>query len=186
VSMRHSDFSPSPMDIVERARVFATAAHAGQTRKYTGADYITHPAAVVELLLRHVPDVTAAQLAAAWLHDMEDCDVDPSVLVDEFGQEVASLVEQLTDISTSADGDREARKSIDRAHTALATAQAQDIKIADIADNTQSIVDLDPEFAVIYLTEKQRQLEVLGEGCQELMAIAKGYVEYGLSRLAAT
>jgi len=109
-----------------------------------------------------------------------------SVLVDEFGQEVASLVEQLTDISTSADGDREARKSIDRAHTALATAQAQDIKIADIADNTQSIVDLDPEFAVIYLTEKQRQLEVLGEGCQELMAIAKGYVEYGLSRLAAT
>jgi len=153
VGMRHSDFSPSPMDIVERARVFATAAHAGQTRKYTGADYITHPA---------------------------------SVLVDEFGQEVASLVEQLTDISTSADGDREARKSIDRAHTALATAQAQDIKIADIADNTQSIVDLDPEFAVIYLTEKQRQLEVLGEGCQELMAIAKGYVEYGLSRLAAT
>jgi len=39
-------------DLETRARVFATAAHArvGQKRKYTGEPYITHPAAVAELV----------------------------------------------------------------------------------------------------------------------------------------
>ena len=44
------------MNIVERALIFATAAHAavGQKRKYTGEDYIVHPIAVMELV-RSVP-----------------------------------------------------------------------------------------------------------------------------------
>lgn len=44
------------MDVVERALIFATAAHAavGQKRKYTGEDYIVHPIAVMELV-RSVP-----------------------------------------------------------------------------------------------------------------------------------
>ena len=39
-------------DIVERARMFATAAHAavGQLRKYTFEHYIVHPAEVAEIV----------------------------------------------------------------------------------------------------------------------------------------
>ena len=39
------------MDIVEKARVFATAAHSAvaQLRKYTGEPYIVHPAEVVSI-----------------------------------------------------------------------------------------------------------------------------------------
>jgi (p)ppGpp synthase/HD superfamily hydrolase len=58
------------MNIVERARVFATAAHAavGQKRKYTGEDYIVHPTEVAGI----VRDAggTDAQIAAAYLHDL--------------------------------------------------------------------------------------------------------------------
>ena len=40
------------MNIIEKARVFATAAHyaAGNARKYTGEPYINHPTAVVLLV----------------------------------------------------------------------------------------------------------------------------------------
>ena len=40
------------MDIVEKARVFATAAHgaAAQLRKYTNEPYIVHPAEVVKIV----------------------------------------------------------------------------------------------------------------------------------------
>lgn len=53
----------------ERAKDFATRYHASidQRRKYTGEPYITHPAAVVELV-RSVPH-TEAMICAAWLHD---------------------------------------------------------------------------------------------------------------------
>ena len=52
----------------EAAQAFATARHAAidQRRKYTGDPYITHPAAVVELV-RSVPH-TSEMIAAAWLH----------------------------------------------------------------------------------------------------------------------
>ena len=44
------------IDMEPRAKAFATAAHAAvkQRRKYTGAPYIVHPAAVVEIV-RSVP-----------------------------------------------------------------------------------------------------------------------------------
>lgn len=151
------------------AREFATKAHArvGQVRKYTGEPYINHPADVVELV-RSVPH-SQIMLCAAWLHDtMEDCGVEFDEIVDRFGIGVAALVEQLTDVSKPEDGNRAERKAIDRHHTALCSPEAATIKLADLIDNTRSIVERDPKFAKVYLEEKRLLLDVLRHGDKTL------------------
>lgn len=165
------------MELVEKARVFATAAHhaAGNVRKYTGEPYINHPAAVVDLV-RSVPH-SPEMLAAAWLHDtVEDTGVTIDLIVKEFGPGVACLVDMLTDVSTPEDGNRETRKAKDREHTAKATPEAKTIKLADLIDNTRSIVERDPNFAKIYMKEKELLLEVLTEGDIVLLNAANNLV----------
>jgi len=153
------------MNIVERARVFATAAHAavGQKRKYTGEDYIVHPTEVAGILLTVPHD--NLMLAAAYLHDVvEDTGVTIQQIEQEFGGAVATLVGWLTDVSKPADGNRAIRKAMDRDHIALAPAAAKTVKLADLISNTQSIVKYDPNFAETYLAEKMELLEVLQHG----------------------
>lgn len=134
-----------------------------QRRKYTNDPYIVHPAAVVEIVktIPHTPEM----VAAAWLHDVVE---DTPATLDEvratFGRHVASLVEMLTNVSRPGDGGRAARKVADRAHLAMASAEAKTIKLADVIDNTRNIATLDPKFARIYLVEKSQLLRVLRDG----------------------
>lgn len=165
------------MNTVERARVFATAAHAavGQTRKYTGEPYVVHPIEVSELVAS--VGGTDAMVAAALLHDvLEDTGVTFDVLEAEFGPEVAELVLWLTDVSKHEDGNRSTRKALDRQHSAAAPAAAQTIKVADLISNTRSIVAHDPGFAKVYLEEKRMLLEVLTKADPTLLNKAKEQV----------
>ena len=165
------------MNNVERARVFATAAHAavGQVRKYTFEPYIVHPTEVASIVAT-VPH-TDVMLAAAWLHDtVEDTGVSIVDIQKEFGNEVASLVGWLTDVSKPEQGNRAVRKAIDREHTAMAPAAAQTVKLADLIANSRSILAHDPAFAKVYLEEKRMLLEVLTRGDATLMAQARRIV----------
>jgi len=165
------------MTMVERARVFATAAHAavGQVRKYTFEPYIMHPAEVAGIVAT-VPH-TDVMLAAAWLHDtVEDTGVSIVDIQKEFGNEVASLVSWLTDVSEPEQGNRAVRKAIDREHTAMAPAAAQTVKLADLIANSRSILAHDPAFAKVYLEEKRMLLEVLTRGDATLMVQARQIV----------
>ncbi len=164
-------------NIVERARVFATAAHAavGQTRKYTGEPYVVHPIEVSELVAS--VGGTEAMVAAALLHDvLEDTEVTVDVLEELFGSEVADLVLWLTDISKPEDGNRSTRKALDRQHSAAAPAAAQTIKVADLISNTRTIVEFDPGFARTYLEEKRLLLEVLTRANPALLDQAKNQI----------
>ena len=161
-------------DIVSKAMVFATAAHAavGQKRKYTGEPYIVHPIEVADIVIN--VGGSNAMIAAALLHDvLEDTDVTFDLLVDEFGSEVAELVLWLTDVSKPEDGNRSTRKAIDRQHIASAPAEAQTVKVADLISNTQSIVAYDPDFAKTYLKEKRLLLDVLTKADGRLLTIAR-------------
>jgi|LauGreDrversion4_2_1035121.scaffolds.fasta_scaffold332240_1 (p)ppGpp synthase/HD superfamily hydrolase len=165
------------MNTVERARIFATAAHAavGQTRKYTGEPYVVHPIEVSEIVAS--VGGTDAMVAAALLHDvLEDTGVTFDVLEAEFGSEVAELVLWLTDVSKPEDGNRSTRKALDRQHSAAAPAEAQTIKVADLISNTRSIVAHDPGFAKLYLEEKRMLLEVLTKADPTLLNQAKEQV----------
>lgn len=165
------------MNTVERAKVFATAAHAavGQTRKYTGEPYVVHPIEVASLV--ESVGGTEAMVAAALLHDvLEDTGVTVDVLEEQFGSEVADLVLWLTDVSKPGDGNRSTRKALDRQHSAAAPAAAQTIKVADLISNTRSIVAHDPGFAKVYLEEKRLLLEVLTRADPTLLTMAREQV----------
>ena len=162
------------MTLVERARVFATAAHAavGQLRKYTFEPYIVHPREVAGIV--ESAGGTPEMIAAAWLHDVvEDTGVTIETIREEFGSEVAELVGWLTDVSRPEQGNRAHRKAIDRAHTAAAPGAAQTVKLADLISNTRSIMAHDPEFARVYLAEKRALLEVMTKADPTLMARAR-------------
>lgn len=165
------------MEIVEKARTFAVAAHAAaaQLRKYTNEPYIVHPREVAQIV-GTVPH-SYEMLAAAWLHDVvEDTGVTIEVIREEFGADIAELVGWLTDVSRPEQGNRATRKAIDRAHTAMAPKDAQTIKLADIISNCTSIKEHDAEFAKVYFEEKRLLLEVLTKGDAELLARAKALV----------
>jgi (p)ppGpp synthase/HD superfamily hydrolase len=172
------DTKEHAMTLIEKARAFATAAHAavGQLRKYTFEPYIVHPAEVAALVAT-VPGHTPEMVAAAWLHDtVEDTGVTIELIRSEFGAEVAELVGWLTDVSRPDHGNRAARKAVDRAHTAGAPAAAQTIKLADLIANTRSIMQHDEKFAVTYLAEKRMLLEVMTKGDSGLMAQARSQI----------
>ena len=85
-------------------------------------------------------------VAAAWLHDvLEDTLVSQQELTVAFGDPVVRLVLELTDVSRPTDGNRATRKAIDRDHLANASPDAQTIKLADLIDNAESIIEHDDE-----------------------------------------
>jgi (p)ppGpp synthase/HD superfamily hydrolase len=163
------------MTLEERARTFATAAHAAvaQLRKYTNEPYIVHPAEVVDILKTTV-EPTEEMIAAAWMHDVvEDTGVTLELVRAQFGDKVADLVGWLTDVSRPDHGNRAARKAVDRAHTAAAPAAAQTIKCCDLISNTRSIVEHDEKFAKTYLAEKRLLLEVMTKADPRLLERAR-------------
>lgn len=154
--------------MLERAIQFATQAHKGQFRKYTGEPYITHPLAVMEIV-KGVPGHTEEMLVAAVLHDVvEDTDVSLMEIQEEFGDAVSDLVLHLTDISTPEDGNRLKRKRKDAEWYAQGSAQSQTIKVADFIDNTRDIAQNDPRFWEIYKMEKLYALDLLQEADTDL------------------
>ena len=161
-------------DLVARARRYATSAHQriSHQRKYTKQPYEVHLKSVAALVASVTDDAEA--VAAAWLHDtVEDT---PATLEDiraAFGEDVAVLVAELTDVSRPSDGNRAARKAIDRAHLGAASPRAKTVKLADLIDNCRDICRHDPRFARVFLAEMGELLEVLGEGDRRLLARAR-------------
>jgi (p)ppGpp synthase/HD superfamily hydrolase len=166
--------------LIARARAFATAAHMGQKRRYTIAAYMEHPEAVAALVAT-CPH-TAEMIAAALLHDVvEDTPVTIEEVRAAFGDTVAALVADLTDVSRPEDGNRATRKALDRAHTAAASPEAKTIKLADLIDNAKSIFEHDAAFGRVYLAEKIALLEVLKDGDPVLWDMAKKLCDIGIS-----
>ena len=165
-------------DIIEKAELFARAAHGavGQIRKYTGEPYVTHPIRVMGLVKTVLKDPDA--LAAALLHDViEDTEITENEIYAEFGPDVTEMVVALSD-PPKVDGgpNRKARKALDRDRLSKASASVQTIKVADMIDNTESIVAHDPHFAKVYLQEKRLLLDVLTKADARLVRIAHNQI----------
>lgn len=165
-------------DNINKAKKYAEQAHESveQRRKYTNEPYIVHPAAVAKLVSAVTKD--EAMICAAWLHDVvEDTKVTHADIEEVFGQDVAELVSDLTDVSTPSDGNRKQRKRLDLEHTKTASARAKTVKLADLIDNSRSIIKYDPSFAKTYMSEKRALLKVLREGDRDLYKIAHKIIE---------
>lgn len=157
--------------VVMAARVIAEEFHAGQLRKYTGYPYVEHCESVASMVALATGDPEV--VAAAWLHDvLEDTECTVTEIKNACGIRVADLVFEVTDVSRPADGNRFVRKALDREHLTAASPDGKTIKLADLADNTLSIASWDPDFARVYLTEKEALLPLLEGGSPWLQTLA--------------
>ncbi|MDX1698287.1 MAG: HD domain-containing protein, partial [Thiohalobacterales bacterium] len=85
---------PEKVAVILRAFEIGALAHEGQTRK-TGEPYILHPVAVARILANLRMDHLS--VAAAILHDtLEDTPLTKQEITDQFGEEVAELVDGVT------------------------------------------------------------------------------------------
>ncbi len=172
MKFNHEIVSRRSQGLIDFALSYATAAHGDQRRKYTGEPYIIHPIAVAQTVALVTDDVN--MISAAFLHDViEDTDRTYEDIKDAgFGYDIAELVLGMTDVSVSEDGNRETRKRLDRDHLAVQSSQVQTIKLADLIDNSKSIIMYGGKFAPVYMAEKKLLLEVLTKGDKSLRETA--------------
>jgi len=104
-----ASYSEKEVNQLKKAYVFAARAHKGQTRR-SGEPYLSHPLEVANMLADLRLDDTT--LIAGLLHDvLEDTDVTAADLRDNFGQEVADLVEGVTKMSRVQESSPEVRQA---------------------------------------------------------------------------
>jgi len=162
------------ISLLDRAIEYATEKHKTQRRKYMSMNYITHPLTVMEIVRANVPCHTPDMLCAAVLHDVVE---DTNATIDDidkiFGSDIANHVYYLTDISKPTDGNRRIRKEIDLNHISAGGFEVHTIKLADLIDNSMSILLFDRNFAKVYINEKERLIKVLVNGYAPLHKIAQ-------------
>ncbi|WP_114203019.1 RelA/SpoT family protein [Janibacter anophelis] len=111
------------LSMIERAYDVAERAHRGQSRK-SGDPYITHPLAVTTILAEL--GMTPVTLAAALLHDtVEDTEYSLDELEEEFGAEVAKLVDGVTKLDKVTYGDNAQAETVRK----MIVAMARDIRV---------------------------------------------------------
>jgi (p)ppGpp synthase/HD superfamily hydrolase len=144
------------MSLYNKALVFATAAHRGQARNYTGEPYVEHPIRVAQLVKE--AGLNEHAQVVALLHDvLEDTPIQPATIQVMFGDAVLRDVQMLTDVDHTY-GNRKTRKAIDADRLASGDFVIHSIKCADAIDNIPSIIKYDPNFAPLFLSEKRALL----------------------------
>jgi GTP diphosphokinase / guanosine-3',5'-bis(diphosphate) 3'-diphosphatase len=126
--------------LVSRAADFAAERHRDQRRKGKGqVPYINHLADVARLLAVATKGADAELVAAGWLHDtVEDTATSHNELVSAFGDDVASLVREVTDDKSLPKAER---KRLQVVKTPAKTPRAKMIKLADLTSNLRQLPD---------------------------------------------
>ena len=139
-------FSPADIEQVWAAYRYAAIAHEGQTRR-TGEPYISHPVAVACILAKLHMDLPT--LLAALLHDVvEDTGVAITEISEQFGKQVADLVEGLTKLDKIEFQSAAAAQAENFRKMLLAMSQDVRVilvKLADRLHNMQTLDAMKPE-----------------------------------------
>ena len=129
--------------IILKAAHFAAQKHRDQRRKdEDSSPYINHPISVAKIIseIGNVEDPEV--LAAALLHDtIEDTKTTPEELIDNFGERVCSLVQEVTDDKNLPKLERKQRQ-ID--HAKEISEGAALIKLGDKISNVTDITNTPP------------------------------------------
>jgi len=122
---------------ISRAFDFAVVAHEGQLR-VSGEPYVTHPIAAALILAELGLDATAIE--AALLHDVpEDTDYSLVDLEEQFGAEVAQLVDGVTKLSKFSTHSHEERQAENIRKMLLAMAQDIRVVLIKLADRLHNM-----------------------------------------------
>jgi guanosine-3',5'-bis(diphosphate) 3'-pyrophosphohydrolase len=136
--------------LILKSLEFAAGRHRTQFRK--GADktpYINHPIQVAELLANYAGENDPILLSAAILHDVIEDTVDTAEEKDElikqmlqiFGEQILTLVLEVTDDKSLEDAVRKQKQIEDAPHKSI---KAKKLKIADKINNVRDITSNPP------------------------------------------
>jgi (p)ppGpp synthase/HD superfamily hydrolase len=170
--------------LVKSAINISENAHAGQLRKWQRGDvpYFKHPERVA-LKVESLPDMTDVDVAAAYLHDVEE-DCDPKWVEEirmQCGEEVLALVHELTFTTEGPEWlqrSRAEKNVIRNEHMAKMTNRAKRIKLVDRWDNL-----LDMEYAPFklkqkYIPESLKLVEIIGHADAQMAKEVLAAVEH--------
>lgn len=132
------DAAAERSELVREALAFCREAHADQTRETGNGEipFAEHPLAVAEHLVGE--RFGEETIAAGLLHDtVEHADVEPAQLLQRFGEEVAYLVEAMTEDAEIED--YEERKQEHRERIAAAGERAHAVFTADKTANVETL-----------------------------------------------
>jgi guanosine-3',5'-bis(diphosphate) 3'-pyrophosphohydrolase len=141
--------------LILKAARFAAHKHRNQRRKdEEKTPYINHPISVAKII-SEIGKIEAPEvLAAALLHDtLEDTKTTPEELIDNFGERVCNLVQEVTDDKTLPKLERKQRQ-ID--HAKEISKDAALIKLGDKISNVTDITYTPPTH-----WDNERRLEYL-------------------------
>lgn len=150
---------------IEKALNFATEKHAGQKR-LSGEDYIIHPIAVATILAEW--DMDRDTVIAGLLHDVaEDTGTDLKVIEQEFGKDVALLVDGVTKIGKARAGRNDITTYLPRTKdnlTKLLVAIGADVRviIIKLADRLHNLRTLQYQTRDKQLKKARESLEIFG------------------------
>ena len=142
-------------DTLSKAYNFALKAHANQQR-ISGDPYLIHPVAVANILTDLKLD--SATIATGLLHDtIEDTKATYETVKDEFGKEVADLVEGVTKISELEDKAKKNSKAENFRKLILATSKDIRVLLVKIADRLHNMRTLNS------ISDKNRRTRIAKE-----------------------
>jgi (p)ppGpp synthase/HD superfamily hydrolase len=126
--------------LVSCAADFAAERHKDQRRKGKGqVPYVNHLADVARLLAVATKGADPELVAAGWLHDtVDDTATSHDELVSTFGDNIASLVMEVTDDKSLPKAER---KRLQVVKTPAKTPRAKMIKLADLTSNLRQLPD---------------------------------------------
>lgn len=175
--------------VIKDFEAFVMEAHRFQRRKYTNEPYHKHCFEVRDICVQYGYDDVVSQCVALGHDLIEDTKVTYRDLFDFFDHEVkigqmtnVEEVEIIYGISFLTDSitpekytnlNRSARKKLEADRLSNIPPKFQTIKYADVINNTSSIVQYDPKFAKVYLSEKRYLLEVMDKGDQRMYDACK-------------
>jgi (p)ppGpp synthase/HD superfamily hydrolase len=133
----------TPVRQILSAARFAADRHSAQRRKgRTAEPYVNHLLEVAELVARTADDLDTNLIVAALLHDtIEDVGVSREEIAERFGEDVASLVAEVTDDKSLP---KDTRKALQVANAAAKSTRAQALSAADKIANMRSVAASPP------------------------------------------
>src|SRR5258708_13169351 len=149
-----------PVQRILAAAQFAAEKHATQKRKGAAQEpYINHLIEVAHLIAGSSDTLDTELVMAGFLHDtVEDTGVTLAELAQRFGNDVASLVAEVTDDKSLP---KETRKALQVQNAAKKSPRAQTLKLADKISNLRSILASPP--ADWSLQRRRQYFELAGQ-----------------------
>jgi GTP diphosphokinase / guanosine-3',5'-bis(diphosphate) 3'-diphosphatase len=150
-------------ELVRRAFAFAAAAHEGQQRR-SGEPFITHPLGVAKICAELRLDEQT--IAAALLHDVvEDTATELSAVSEEFGEEIAQLVDGVTKLTRVQFQSREQAEAENYRKMVVAMAGDKRVILVKLADRLHNLRTIE------YLG-KQKQVQKAKEALEVYAPLA--------------